>query len=103
MTIAAFDLNISPPKLLDLNEYPEESYGEEEATGDDGRVLRDLDLNVAPQPESEEAQSIQGASFATGKLCFRLVVLKLIYAFVRYIGNPSRCLAAVNVRKQGLD
>ena len=55
MTVASFDLNVSPQLLFDLNEYPQEKYGGEATTDhrqifspteDDGRVLRDLDLIV---------------------------------------------------------
>ena len=47
MTVASFDLNVSPQLLFNLNEYPQEKYGGEATTDhrqifspteDEGRV-----------------------------------------------------------------
>jgi len=84
MTVASFDLNVSPQLLFDLNEYPQEKYGGEATTDhrqifspteDDGRVLRDLDLIVPLQQETEAGESIHGASDTTGELCLLFSVI----------------------------
>ena len=88
MTVASFDLNVSPQLLFDLNEYPQEKYGGEATTDhrqffspteDDGRVLRDLDLIVPLQQETEAGESIHGASDTIGELClFFSVIVNLV-------------------------
>ena len=79
MTLA-IDLNVSPPPLFDLNKYPEENHGGEATpvypTHENiGQVVGDLDLNLTPQQDMEEDQSIRGAPSANGKFCLVKVVL----------------------------
>ncbi|CAN6195177.1 unnamed protein product [Urochloa humidicola] len=65
------DLNVPPPPLFDLNEYPEENHGGEATpvhhTGEDiVQALRNLDLNLAPQQDTDEDRPIDGARSTTG-------------------------------------
>lgn len=91
MTVASLDLNASPRPLFDLNKYPQENpdgrarlaldlnvppqQEVEEKQSIDVRAPLDLDLNVAPQQEAEEVQSVNRTSSTAGMFCFHLFPL----------------------------